>query len=422
MQFRVIAVERILIYMAFGLLLIDAVTGLFLLKFGVNTNLSILYKIVFLMGCLVLLYKQSSFEFQLSFSLILLLIIWALANNVTYGPSSLIEDFGDGLKLLSPIIVFFAFTHFKYHEAKDFIVKFVVITLGVLVVNIVFTFIGIGRSTYGNFGAKGFFQSGNSLSAIIVLLSAFLLTLCYRRGMLAFLTSFLVMLATAAAIGTKSAILGVVLVAGMIFVLRFRATYTQLAISGVIFIVLSALMFVAVKMLMETTLWDRILFFYNNGGLTRVLLSGRDAFLLEILPTFTQSGFADLFFGMGAEKLHYFDKAKVEIDPVDILFKFGFLLTFLYFGLLSLVLGKVFTLPLLRNDPWQSDLKLAACISTSVLLFMAFIAGHVLINGVVTFIWGAMLALPFWHRNNVRYRPQPVTRAPMAQATTQSHQ
>ena len=402
MTFRVIAIERTLIYMAFGMLLIDAITGLFLLKFGVNTNLSTIYKIFFLMGCLILLYKQSIVEFRLAFGLLIMLMIWALYNNLTYDLSSFIGDFGDGLKLLSPIIVFFAFTHFRFHEAKVFVIKFVGISLSVLTINIIFTLLGVGRSTYGDFGAKGFFQSGNSLSAIIVLLSAFLLTLCYRRGMLAFLASFFVMLVMAVAIGTKSAMLGVVLVAGMIFVLRFRASYSQIVISGVILIVLSMLMFAAVKVLMETALYDRLMFFYSNGGLTRVLLSGRDSFLLEILPTFTQSGVADLLFGMGAEKLNSFDKAKVEIDPVDILFTFGFLLTFLYFGLLSLVLGKVLTLSLLRDDPWHADLKLAASISICVLLFMSFVAGHVLINGVVTFVWGVTLALPFWHRNRQR--------------------
>lgn len=420
MKFRVIAVERILICMAFGLLLIDALTGYFQM-IGIKTNLSILYKIVFLMACLLLLYKHSRFEFLLSLSLLLLLMIWAMAKYVMYEPSLLIEAFGDGLKLLSPIIVFFAFSHFTRHETKDFIVKFVVITYGVLMVNIVFTFIGIGQSTYGNFGAKGFFQSGNSLSAIIVLVSAFLLTMCYRRGMMAFLTIFLVMLATSVVIGTKAGFLGVVLVAGMIIVLNFRATYTKLFTSSVTFIVLSVLMVVAVKMLMETEIYDRIVFFYNNGGLTRVLLSGRSVFLMDILPTFTQSGFIDLLFGISAENFLDFDKRKVEIDPVDILFKFGLLPTVLYFGLLSLVLGKVFTITLLRNDSFHAELKLAACISTIVLLFMAFISGHVLINGLVTFIWGVMLALPFWHHNNVHHLPQPVILESRVQGTTRSH-
>lgn len=418
MRLRVIAVERILVYMAFGFLIIDSVTGLFLLKFGVNTNLSIIYKIVFLMGCLVYLSKQSKFEFQLSLALVLLVIIWALVSNFSYGLSSLFMDFGDGIKLLSSIIVFFAFSCFKFYETKKFVGKFLIINLSVLVFNIFFTLIGIGRSTYGNFGAKGFFQSGNSLSALIILLSALLLTFCYRRGMLAFLTAFLVMLTMSAFVGTKSAILGVLVLAGMIFLLRFRATYIQLVLSGVSLITLMLVMNVAVEMMQQSALYGRILFFYDNKGLSGVLLSGRDAFLLDILPTYTESGFIDIFFGMGSEKLSFFDKAKVEIDPVDILFKFGFLIAFLYFGLLLLVLSKVFTLRLLHNDHSQADLKLAACSSAIVILLMSFISGHVLINGVVTFTWGIILALPLWHRNNVHNRFVPMTSKPMVQTTT----
>lgn len=390
--------------MACNFLFVDALTGFMLLKFGINTNLSIIYKIIFLIIGLVLLSRNSASQFWLAISLIYLTILWALTKNLTNGLSHLIEDLGDGLKLFSPIIVFFAFSHFKYHKAYDFLLRFLTINLAVLFVNLGATFIGVARSTYGNYGAKGFFQSGNSLSAIIVLLSSFLLAVSIRRSMLSYLISFLLLLVVAIAIGTKGGIIGLVLTAILVFVLSFRFTFTQVVISSLSLIALSILMFVGFKFLMQSLLWDRILFFYSNGGLARVILSSRDSFLMNILPSFIDSGVSDLLLGLGSEKLSYFGKGKVEIDPVDIVFKFGFLITTLYFSLLFLVLGKVFMLPLLPRDSIHKAMKLSATSSALVLVLMAFIAGHVLINGVVTFTWGCLLALPFWYRNNMRDR------------------
>lgn len=88
------------------------------------------------------------------------------------------------------------------------------------------------------------------------------------------------------------------------------------------------------------------------------------------------------------------------MDPIDIVFIFGFF-TFAVYAVLMYFMFKSVYLSETYRDELSHDLKLSIAVSSFVLILISSIAGHILFNGVVTFIWGVTIALPFWRRNNL---------------------
>ncbi|WP_026957850.1 O-antigen ligase family protein [Aliagarivorans taiwanensis] len=394
--------ERFLFSMACGLLFVDSLTGFFVMKVGVDLKISVLYKLLFLFVGLFQLLRRNYSYFLFSVGLMTFAISWSVAQNITGGLHFLVFDFGEALKLVSTFIVFLVFSTFRLISCKNSYPKFIKITLAVLSLNIFASIIGIGSTAYGLFGAKGFFDSGNALSGIIVIICTFMLVDAIKKGTLVFCATSLFYAILAALIGTKSGILSVIIISMLVLLSRFYLTPKILmTLSALLPIVVVASVFVY-QLFLESAIFERIVHFYNTGGLTRAILSDRDLFFWDIYPSFIEEGLPRLLFGYGFEELNKFNKPRVEIDPIDIVFIFG-LLTFTVFVIFLRLLFKSVELLPNNDDSVMRDLKLSISISTFVLIVISSIAGHVLFNGFVTFLWGVTIAMPFWRRNNIDY-------------------
>lgn len=392
--------EQLLFWLACGLLFIDSLTGFFVLKVGVDLKLSILYKIVFLFLGLLLLLQRNIKYFIISFSLLSYVIGWSIAQNWFGSIKYLVFDFGEALKLVSTIIVFLVFSTFKLLDCRKLHFKIFSISVTVLFINIFFSLIGIGSKSYGVFGAKGFFYAANALSGIIVLIAAFVLVRAFKHGIVMYVgtTGFFALLA--AMIGTKSGILGVMIVASLIPLSRFIVTPKLLGALAILVPVAVIGAFYIYDLFINSLIYERIVYFYETGGVTRALLSDRDVFFWDIFPTFVNQGYGRLLWGFGFEQLNLFNKDTVEMDPIDIIFIFGFF-TFAAYAVLMYFMFKSVYLSEAYRDELSHDLKLSIAVSSFVLILISSIAGHILFNGVVTFIWGVTIALPFWRRNNL---------------------
>lgn len=392
--------EQLLFWLACGLLFIDSLTGFFVLKVGVDLKLSILYKIVFLFLGLLLLLQRNIKYFIISFSLLSYVIGWSIAQNWFGSIKYLVFDFGEALKLVSTIIVFLVFSTFKLLDCRKLHFKIFSISVAVLFINIFFSLIGIGSKSYGVFGAKGFFYAANALSGIIVLIAAFVLVRAFKHGIVMYVsaTGFFALLA--AMIGTKSGILGVMIVASLIPLSRFIVTPKLLGALAILVPVAVIGALYLYDLFINSPIYERIVYFYETGGVTRALLSDRDVFFWDIFPTFVNQGYGRLLWGFGFEQLNLFNKDTVEMDPIDIVFIFGFF-TFAVYVVIMYFMFKSVYLSETYRDELSHDLKLSIAVSSFVLILISSIAGHILFNGVVTFIWGVTIALPFWRRNNL---------------------
>jgi hypothetical protein len=394
--------ERILFLFAVGLLFIDSATGFFSLKLGIDIKLSILYKMFFIALSLFYLLRVNIVKFVISFGLLSFVLIWSLLHNFTGDLKFLLFDFGEGLKLFSTIVLFFTFSSFKYIDCKKHYMQLIIISLFVLFLNILASVVGFGYSSYENsgVGAKGFFYAANALSGVIVLIASFLLVKAQHKSIKQYILIFFLLFMLAAVIGTKSGILGVFLVASIIPIFRFRLSLNLVV--GLLLLIPFVMysFFYIYEWFLNSAFYERFMYFYDTGGLTRALLSDRDIFFWNIYPFYSRSDFITLLWGYGFSDLNTFPKALVEIDPIDMVFIFGVIPFITYTFLMSGIFKSIESIS--TKDLLISDLKLSVGVASFVMILISFVAGHILFNGIVTFLWGAVLALPHWRLNNLK--------------------
>ncbi|GLS89028.1 hypothetical protein GCM10007916_00950 [Psychromonas marina] len=401
MKLKKSVVENTLIFMSFGLLFVDAFTGYILFSYHFNSNISLMYKMFFLLLCLVYCFSANQSNYKIVLVLMLSALIWSVSQNITNATSYAIRDLGDSLKVISLFIVFYTFSQFHNYDVKKFIKLFISINIIILLINILATKMGYGNSAYSSFGAKGFFQAGNSLSSIIILLSSFCLHFALRKSRGIFFVSLSIFLVIALMVGTKSGMLGVLIVGLLVLCSTFKVTLKNISAVSLMLFLIFILAIKVYEFLLTTPFFDRFIFVYENTGIWGALLSGRVAFLEDIYPYFMNSSYLELLFGLGSGGLSVFEKPLVEMDWFDMLFQFGFIPTIIYgIGLFSL-LKKNYTFPGNQIDEFAEDLSNSSVVASIVLVIISVISGHVLLNGVVTFFWSVLLSLPFWYSNSL---------------------
>jgi hypothetical protein len=280
--------------------------------------------------------------------------------------------------------------------------QLIIISLFVLFLNILASVVGFGYSSYENsgVGAKGFFYAANALSGVIVLIASFLLVKAQHKSIKQYILIFFLLFMLAAVIGTKSGILGVFLVASIIPIFRFRLSLNLVV--GLLLLIPFVMysLFYIYEWFLNSAFYERFMYFYDTGGLTRALLSDRDIFFWNIYPFYSRSDFITLLWGYGFSDLNTFPKALVEIDPIDMVFIFGVIPFITYTFLMSGIFKSIESIS--TKDLLISDLKLSVGVASFVMILISFVAGHILFNGIVTFLWGTVLALPHWRLNNLK--------------------
>lgn len=391
------SLERVIIAMAFGLLLADILTGFFVFQLGLDTYISLIYRVCFLLVCFSYLSINDKRNFAALTGLVFIFFFCAIARNILFEAKFLIEDVSDLLKLLGPIVVFCAVSRFKTCSPFDFVSRFATFNLILLIVNLSLSFIASGKMAYDNFGAKGFLYSANSQSALWVMFSIFFLNSQLKKGLGIFLSVWIILLILSLLMGTKVAVVGIFLIGVvqlaskrsgiLLFFIAGFPLYLYLSVSEAFFGFFSASGF-----------FSRIAYFYETGGIVKMVFSGRDQFLFEIYDGFGNGSIANILFGMGAGSLSDFLKPKVEMDAFDIVFRFGILLSVIYFFLIGFILFHLFFM----KGPSTLEflnLKNSVSLMSIFLVLVGFLSGHVFINGVVNFSWACLLAVPFWCKN-----------------------
>lgn len=375
-------------------LFFDALNGFFLTVVGLDIKISIAYKLFFLCFALVFLAKKNKNYFFFSLFLIIYSFIWSVFKNIFGSGDYLLNDFSEILKLFYTFIIFFTFSSFQTSNPNVALIKISFFSTIVLLFNVTVGYLGVGNTSYNDYGFKGLFYAGNALSGVLVIIFSFYFFSNYSNGKYRF-TSFFILMFIALMLGTKSAVLGLVLV--------FFLSYTKLSelksflVLMVILFLITFLVFSNFELITNSAVYTRISYFYDNGGITRVLLSGRDVFLDNIFPIYLSTDVGGLIFGLGFEELREGGKPLVEMDFFDILFIFGMsALLFYVISILTYVCVSV------KKFAFINGVRVVFS-ALLVLSLIAFWAGHILFNGLVTPFLGILLSIPFWKYNYLKW-------------------
>ena len=170
-------------------------------------------------------------------------------------------------------------SQYVYHRIS----KIFNINTCVLIINILVGLFGLGYSAYvEGLGYRGFFYAGNELSGLIIVLFPFLLYKVgekYSYHNIRYLSTVFLCLITATLLGTKTGLLAVII---SIIIIPNLTISRKKAFKIVPIILLGTMTIIYALYLALDSLGmvERWTYFYEQGGLSQLLLSGRHEFWL----------------------------------------------------------------------------------------------------------------------------------------------
>jgi len=267
----------------------------------------------------------------------------------------------------------------------------------------------IGASTYGDRfgfrGSKGFFYSGNDITAILMMLLPLLLCILFalprdvKRGRKIYTAAAPALTVTALfLIGTKTAFLAVgggciaMLVYAVVMLLKHkdRLPLVRLCIAAVLFgVIFGGLMLLAPGDVVSdiSASWNQVGVVVEDAGATNAIFSGRQVKLKKAFDLWKELNPYAAFFGIGRGTQSYV----VEMDLFEVALYYGIFGTvamlWLYLKLGVGFLARAFR----RFDLWGLGLLMALGMTCGYLI----IAGHVLFSVSSGFYFAFLLAYAY---------------------------
>ena len=375
--------SNMFIFIPSTLLLVDSISGFILLNNISTISVSIFYKFIFISICLVIVFSRGNRSARLHVSLLMLNIIivglgFVFLERESYAIYYIIEIF----KLFSTFFIFYGIISIpsRFYPKLNNFYKFTII---VLLFNMLLSFLGFGFKSYGDYGFKGFIYGGNALSGIVVIIATYYLLISKSNVTMFIKLVFLLFISYL--LGTKSAILGVFLSYVIIVASNFRLKDSSIIIF-ILFLFFIMAPFV-IDSFVNTAMFERLNYFYNNGGIEVLIFSGRLEFLFSLWDEFSDRGLTSYFFGLDPLIRESYPQSISEMDVTDIILTFGFPTLFFYIISMVYVISNIFCFS-------KNILRKVAVITSIVLICIGTVAGHVLFNGVITPYWGVVLSLP----------------------------
>ena len=301
-------------------------------------------------------------------------------------------------KFLAPIVVYCFWCAIADKPNRLKTSRFVLWALTFAVIfNSVLGAFGIGFHSYGTpesgLGNPGLIFAANEYGALLIVVSGFLLNESWLKGGLLFSVIAGLSLLVTLMVATKTALLGVVMLIGLVPLLNerrhlFRPTVLKLKylIATLLVSCLAVLLFA--QLIAELGLIDRALFFYETGGVSRLIFSGREAMAVAMVDLYTRAG--DLFHWVLGAPPSFFTghgvKPTAELDPFDLLLWFGPLSFTVIIVWISIVLTSAWK-ALSSTNSREAPAVLAVNLA---LLAAASVAGHVWTSGVVGVAWATL--------------------------------
>lgn len=271
--------------------------------------------------------------------------------------------------------------------------------------------IGMDYKTYGGLGSSGFLIKGsaNSASLAFLIASPFILTKLFyskntRQNILLWFLYGSMIIASFILL-TKVSVLSL-LVMFFIF-MYYKLNKTHILNKLLLILLLIIIITIAVIYLADSNFINRLIFVYNymDGNILKILLSGRDEFLLHGLNMYLNDFNAfQYLFGAGAnhvrELMEFYTNVEqgIELDFADIIAKYGiigFLLYYLFFI--------YFCFKAIKNLIVSTSIELKIFSFAYIMMFIiANMAGHVFTSGLMGFLI-PLLIIKLTKKGNINY-------------------
>lgn len=390
--------ELVLAILAMALLPIDTLNGFFLHEYSTSYGVSLIAKSIFLflLSFYVLIFYRKGagvLYFLVTFGFVAGLVRWG-GGHVLDG---LLKDALAYIKIISLFFVYYSFSNFRCLSPYTFYKYFYFIVTFGLIFNIGVTLFGYGEQSYSGYGAKGFMYAGNTLSSLVVMVCGLGAILCFSKRSIWMVLSFFVSLLLAMLVGTKSSVGGVIILTVITFLFMSFFSLNKRMFFLFLLICFGFFVFSSLNVLVSEAFLERVEFFYESGGIKRVLLSDRDLFVSSIYPFFVNDGISGILFGISHDTLQFIHKPLVEIDPIDMLFRYGVIGFFVYYLLFAVVIFEAGSKK--TGGELESFSTKMVLFTVMVIFLISSVAGHVAMNGAVTPYLAVVLALPKWFAN-----------------------
>lgn len=388
--------DRLLWWMATMWLVVDSCTGFFI-SYGLNVSLSQAYKLLILFFIAIrltcnrkaLIFVWGSFLYISCYFLHLVLI-----GNDFKEPILMLSKF---LSLLY-LYLYFSFS-FKIFPQRAIInsEKVMIVSWLLLAFNIIMGVMGYGIPTYNNaeLGVKGFFFAGNELGGILSVLSPFMFYYwIVRLSGLRLFIAYMFVIVIGILIGTKTAIL-TTLLSAIVVPLLYLPVRKKIwfLIVGIMLISFSVSFFITLISEFFIGAIERWTYFYDTGGMNRLMLSGRDEFWELKKQTFFHSDINVQLFGMGMNG----SVKLVEQDHLDALLTFG------YIGLTIILSFFLFLLVKAVLHRHCNSLVKLVLFSDLQIIGIGFVAGHVWFSAMVSIYIALINAFVFVYHDGRIY-------------------
>lgn len=396
---KLVTVDIYIILLMFALLPVDMINGI-LLTNNINPPISLSqsYKFLLLL-CLLMRLMLTPRLLVTTFIITFSLLIPSLYQLILGSEGSyLFSDFIKITKYLAPLICFLFFVNVIKKNGDTifpYLMSLVRFSYTVLIVNILMKYVGLGYPAYksGGIGTKGFFYAGNEISALLIILSSIIAFVIWKKGNKTLYYGFLALnLLAGLTIGSKTAILGILLV---FFTIPFQGKSFKvkklLSILAATLALLPAAFFLSWKFIKNSSLIIRLEYFYKELDLWTFILSSRNVFLANSYETYLyEYDIIEKIIGVGQTRFEYLNDFKVvEMDIADIFFAYGALglLIFVFMIYFLMVQSKRFA----RTD--KHPFANLVYTMTLVLVLISTLAGHVFGSGMSAVFLGLLLSL-----------------------------
>ncbi|MDO6454347.1 hypothetical protein Q4490_12305 [Neptunomonas phycophila] len=372
-------IVNILVLFLYLSLFVETVNGVALyLGFGYLNSFFSAVKLFVCVAFFLYLLGNSKYLSSVVFVSIMIMLLSGFLNMITLQEYSLRTVPIFFKIMINFLIVFFAYDSLKKGFVKVEIFKFVIfVNYSFLVVNITFSFFGLGFENYKSgddvgFGGTGFLYAGNEVG-VTLMLSNVAMLICFGSSLRRVFFLFLISTLCGLLVMSKSSILGV-FVTYFLFILR----YNMFMCLGVASVVVAAGGFYLEKILsfMNFAI-NRWLFLIDSYGISNFILGGNKR--VEYIGDFIDQSLSNPFifvFGRGWI-------GEAENNFFDLFEAFGLLGVFLFFVWLF-VFSRYFSINLRGFDRFDRSLIFASKFSILMVAFVSFIAGHTIQSSLVT--------------------------------------
>jgi hypothetical protein len=252
---------------------------------------------------------------------------------------------------------------------------------------------GLGFSQYSGeiTASKGFFFAGNELSVLSITLFSYMIFKSYSAKWKYQKLLLLLLLITAIYAGTKTMILGTIILCLLIHGITDhpRRPILKKISKVIIFILVSTIIIIGgYRYLVLSGIWDRWSFFYAKNGISSIL-SGRLEYVLDEISEYFNASLLYKIMGLGGNRT-------VEMDFFDVLLNFGIFGVFVVYSFYLTILENSRRLRKNKNYPYAK----LSFITLTIILCTSFFAGHTIFSGMSGIFIGILCALTFYKKRD----------------------